>query len=247
MYRGFSIGELPPSWTAAFITVENGANRADVDEALDRFIAANGVIDAEALGKHWFPNVEADIFVSHSHNDQEMALAFAAYVKTAFGLRCFVDSTIWKSADRLLRLIDARHCQDKETKLYDYGQRNLSTSHVHMMLVMAIAQMIDKCEAVFFLSTPDSISAEGTTKKGETSSPWIFAEITLSKLANGREPDRDFYRPSLEALGASSIQLRQPIDLTHFTDLTPIMLRSWKRAFDDGTHSHGLDALYSIS
>ena len=70
-------------------------------------------------------------------------------------LNCFVDGEIWHSADGLIRQLD-NLCQPKAV-LYNYKKRNLSTSQIHVMLSVAIMQMIDNCEVLFFLNTPNSI------------------------------------------------------------------------------------------
>ena len=42
--------------------------------------------------------------------------------------------------------------------------------------------MIDACETVFLLNTPQSISLEEDIKKEQTSSPWIYHELSTANV-----------------------------------------------------------------
>lgn len=251
MYRGFSVMTLPDSWMrhGASESVEEAARQILVNSALEKFVGPDGSIDAKTLSEDWFKIIDTDVFISHSHNDRSKALALSNHLESKFGLKCFVDSTIWKSADKLLKMVDDEYCWQKRSETYNYQLRNLSTSHVHMMLAIAIAKMIDKAEVVFFLPTPQSMSAEGTTKKGETASPWIFAEIALSDLVRKTPPKRTSNAPTLEARGGvamDGVPVNHPVDISHLTGLTPGVLEHWERIFQQRSYEHALDALYSI-
>lgn len=60
------------------------------------------VIDGTRVQNGWFPLVEADIFISHSRKDEELACALAEWLNRNFGLRCFIDSNIWGCFTNLL-------------------------------------------------------------------------------------------------------------------------------------------------
>lgn len=252
MYRGFSVTALPDSWMryGASESVEQATRKTLVDSALEKFVGPDGSIDAKAISEDWFKIIDTDVFISHSHNDRSKALALSNHLENEFGLKCFVDSTIWKSADKLLKIVDDEYCWQKKSETYNYQLRNLSTSHVHMMLAIAIAKMIDQAEAVFFLPTPQSMSAEGTTKKGETASPWIFAEIAFSDLVRKSLPKRISNAPSLEAREAvamDGVPVKHPVDISHLTTLTPGTLERWEQTFYERRYEHALDSLYSIT
>jgi len=46
----------------------NEGNKKSLEENLEAFII-DGVIDCTSLQDEWFPQVKADIFISHSHKD----------------------------------------------------------------------------------------------------------------------------------------------------------------------------------
>ena len=62
----------------------------------------DGVIDGSKLSDKWFKTIKSDVFISYSHNDEEIAMALSGYLEKEFGLNIFVDSFFWGSADALL-------------------------------------------------------------------------------------------------------------------------------------------------
>src|SRR5574344_1710135 len=161
-------------------TILNGY-KTNVETQLEKFIIGkDGELDGSAIQNDWFPQIECDIFISHSHKDEKLAIALAGWLNDRFKLRSFIDSCIWEYADDLLKIIDNEYCYQLQNNTYNYKSRNYSTSHVHMMLNMALMKMIDKTECLFFLNTPNSISLSDIGTK--TLSPWIYSEIGISQI-----------------------------------------------------------------
>ena len=79
------------------------------------------------------------------------------FLHSKLGLRAFVDSMVWGSADSLLRKIDDEFCYNEGAHSYNYEKRNLSTSYVHMMLCSSLANMMDKCICFSFINSNQSI------------------------------------------------------------------------------------------
>lgn len=194
---------------------------------------ANGVIDGEQLSNIWFPIVKKDVFISHSHNDEELALTVAGILNKEFGLSVFIDSTIWGSADDLLRAIDDEYCMQKDGT-YNYIKRNFSTSHVHAMLTTAIMQAMDQAEAIFFLNTPNSTyDLKSGFSKEHTLSPWIYEEIICAKLL--REQSWEEYRMirTDEAYHFDkSLKVAYPYDLREYKTITFIDLIEWVKQWE---------------
>lgn len=115
---------------------------------LNRLIKGeNGVIDGELLRNVIFPTKEFEIFISHSHDDLEIAKKFALWLKCKLRCDVFLDSFVWGSSDDLLQEIDELYCKQKDG-LYNYRGRNYSTAHVHTLLSMSIMEIIKKSIAV---------------------------------------------------------------------------------------------------
>ncbi|WP_172196658.1 hypothetical protein [Saccharibacillus qingshengii] len=153
--------------------------KGKVTGALEDFLLGDGSIDGSRLQDDWFPTIKADVFISHSHDDENSALEIAGWLKVRFGLVAFIDSCIWGYCNDLLKQIDNEYCFRKEDGMYDYNLRNYSTSHVHMMLSTALTKMMDKTETLFFLNTPNSINTQQAINK--TYSPWIYHELATSE------------------------------------------------------------------
>ncbi len=207
----------------------------DVYDNLELYIKGDsGIIDGTKLQNDWFPQINCDIFISHSHKDEDLAIALAGWLYDRFQLKSFIDSCIWHYADDLLEIIDNKYCLSSDHS-YNYRSRNYSTSHVHMMLNMALMQMIDKTECLFFLNTPNSIDLSDI--KTRTLSPWIYSEIGISKMINKHIKRTSIFSKLDESLGIS-----YNLDLSHLANISQQNLKSWGQQNIYGNDS--LDWLY---
>lgn len=162
--------------------------------SLKPFLLDKGHIDGTALKDAWFSIENADVFISHSHQDIEKVKAFAGWLKNKFGLTAFIDSCAWGYCDDLLKLIDDKFCKHQDGKTYDYNLRNYTTSHVHTMLSAALLDMIDRTECLIFYNTPQSICLKEelnkVDKSEKTLSPWIYSELFATRVLRCQKPDR---------------------------------------------------------
>lgn len=223
-----------------------------VKNALDTFHSPDGKINASQMQENWFPQIPCDIFISHSHSDEQMALNLAGWLKDEFNLISFIDSCAWGYANDLLSLIDKTFCYDNEAKTYIYENRNHSTSHVHMMLSTALSMMLDKSECIFFLNTPSSITPNQAkhSSTGTTKSPWIYSEIAMTKLIRKRRPED--HRPKINKslvegeLLKRSMDFQYDISVEHLDTLNLNDLIAWRKKKDASNYGHALDALYEM-
>lgn len=211
---------------------------------------ANGTIDANQLQNDWFPKIEADIFLSHSHDDLELAKKLAGYLYKKFGLKTFIDSTLWGSSNTLLKDIDDRYSKRDDFKYYDYSKRNFSTSCIHMILSSALYHMIDNCEAFFFLNTPNSIKDISFKNKNlHTASPWIFYELDISKKIRIVKPRRHAHQIERIVLSESRLPIKFPANTEHLTKLNNLDFTCWEILNNRNQsyyNTHSLDTLYKI-
>lgn len=122
--------------------------QTDIQSSLKEFIGIDGVIDGTKLQESWFPTKQKfSVFLSHSHADEKVAVSIAGFLKKELNLNTFIDSCLWGYSNDLLREIDEKYCRHSNGTSFDYDKRNYSTSHVHMMLSIALSRMIDKCES----------------------------------------------------------------------------------------------------
>ena len=150
MFVGFNLDDLTEYSFSDYLEAgklyfeERKSKLESASDSLDKYMCENG-LDADIMQKQWFPEVHADIFISHSHDDKDLAVSLAGWLHEKFDLDVFVDSMIWEYANNLLKKVDNRYCvqtKDSNHTTYSYSRRNRSTSHVHMMLMTALANMI---------------------------------------------------------------------------------------------------------
>lgn len=184
----------------------------------------SGIIDGEKLQNFVFPTDNYDIFISHSHDDLEIAKQFAAWLKEKYEYSVFLDSFVWNSADGLLQEIDNLYCKQRNG-LYNYRKRNYSTAHIHTMLSMSIMEIIKNSSAGIFINSPHSINLRNLSNnnRAKTLSPWIYQEIMfMRQFANQKSSTRMFSSESLN----EGLQIAHTVDLSDFTPLTAMDLIS---------------------
>jgi len=256
MYAGFNLRGLDDDFISSYKGAGETAfniQKLQIQKELNRYILDDGSLDGSALQDDWFPSVNADIFLSHSHGDRKLTMAFAAMLRDKFGLTSFIDSCVWGYADELLKKIDDKYCKNEANDMYDYNQRNFSTSHVHMMLSSALRKMMDKTECIIFVNTPNSISTRDAVEE-KTKSPWIYDEIVTSQVLRKKKPLRPILK---EARSFEKSQNRLNIvykaELDHLTPLSTEDLMEWdfkyrqekmKSALLSQPEQHPLDSLY---
>jgi hypothetical protein len=257
MYRGFNL-ELNIDPKESLIKDGEAVYaefKAKVSKSLSQFISADNSINGTSLVQNWFPGVKADIFISHSHQDEQMAKTLAGWLYYHFRLKAFIDSCIWGNSADLQRAIDNRYCRNTENNNYNYQKRNLSTSHVHAMLSIALANMIYKTECLIFLNTPSSVSARDVVDRAPTqsTSPWIYSEIALSQML--RQPLEFYRKTSLQKTFSKggpvleSLNIKYDLPLSGLTPITRGDLENWQQTYSaqKKTYSSPLDCLYGLA
>jgi hypothetical protein len=220
-------------------------NRDEIKKELDSFVLEDGSVDGTKMQETWFPQINADIFISHSHKDEKKAIELAGWLKFGFGLNSFIDSTVWGYAGDLLKSIDDIYCLNDDGKTYSYERRNYSTSHVHMMLSTALSMMIDRTECIFFLNTPNSITASDIVKK--TESPWIYSELAMTRLVRNRELS-EYRKEKIQkfekkAMGEiNQLVVKYKVITDNLIDINKHDLKNWGKIKDKSKYP--LDDLY---
>jgi hypothetical protein len=249
MYKGFNLDlvfseeEKSDFYEIGLSTFKS--NKNNVSETLKDLILTNGNFDGTKMQENWFPQIQADVFISHSHNDEKTAITLAGWLNHSFGINTFIDSCIWGYSNDLLKLIDNQFCL-QDDGYYSYQKRNFSTSHVHMMLSTALSMMIDNTECLFFLNTPNSLTTSGIINS--TLSPWIYSEITMSKLIRKKKLS-NYRTENLRMFSeGAKIQLNESIeyklDINHLTDINKTDLINWYNAYNANKTKHPIDTLY---
>lgn len=220
-------------------------NQKSIYDTLDKYLLDDGVIDGDAISQDWFPIIKADVFISHSHLDEDYVIAFAGWLEDKFKLNAFVDSWVWGYSNNLLKNIDNKYCKNSKNT-YNYKKRNISTSHVHMMLNVALMKMMDRCECIFFMNTPNALPIADYIKNTEsTLSPWIYSEIEMTKYLREQIPPRiGRLHPATEMVQHehAGLNIQYKVNKTHMKKINDQILKEWSS--ECSNNEHPLDTLY---
>lgn len=220
--------------------------KEEVNRKIKEYLLPDKSIDVQRLSENWFKEVEADIFISHSHKDKKEAIILSGILYEKFKLKCFIDSTIWGNSLDLLKEIDENY-NKLANGSYSYEGSTWAASNVHLILMIALKKMIDKSECILFLKTPNSIKIDKSiNKKENTASPWIFAEIEIANSIEITKPER-YKLDSTNKLGYAENYLlgfSYQTNLDEFYDINDEIFEDWlgKRY----KNKNALDILYEI-
>ncbi|MFR2838791.1 MAG: hypothetical protein ACLTBU_06835 [Zhenhengia sp.] len=233
MFAGFQIKEKI-EFNQEYYDIGLGIYKKDEELAkqeLEKYLF-NDIIDGSKLKNTWFPKVNANIFISHSHADEKEAIVLAGWLKKELGLTAFIDSCVWGNIKDLQKKIDKNYCYDEKTKMYDYYSRNITTSHVHIMLVTALYEMIDNTETVLLLNTGNSVTSLENLMKdsNKTFSPWIYSELIATDLIRKQELSK-YRRETIEFATESAnkeVKISYNVNLEELIELDSDILESWE-------------------
>lgn len=246
MDYGFNIDINPAHFP---ITREVASVKADLKTAtvnLKKYLLQDNIsIDASMVIKHLFPAQRCDVFISHSYQDQDLAIQLALDLKKK-GITAFIDSTAWGSAYDLLKAIDEKYCLIAGTERYNYGLRNRSTAHVYMILATALQQMITHSTALFFLNTDNSLSTQHSIEdEDKTGSAWIHMELMFSHFIWQAKHAKQLVMANESHDLLDSVPVFHEAKTEHLKDLTGLALSRW--IDEQKMHSSYADTLESLS
>ena len=136
-------------------------------------------LNANMIMSEWFPKVDANVFISHSHRDVDLAKCVAGML-LEYGRKPFIDSCFWGYMLNLQKQIDDKFARCGP--VYDYDIRNQTTAHVHLMVANSLLKTISRCEEIIFINTHESVNRDSTEKEDVTESPWLYSELNFAKV-----------------------------------------------------------------
>ena len=233
--------------------------KPNLNKYISRILDDNSLKAAD-IEDSWFPNIEADVFISHSHMDEELATAFAGFLIEEMGLKVFVDSLAWGNIADLLEQVNSKYSDKRHNMtggfLYDHEKCIKASQHVIIMLMMALNKMIDSTESVFFLNTAQSINAIAGNSISETYSPWIYGELTCVNTIRRRQLCRKTILSESVSLNSSLIHqdsspelvVSYPVDMKSLTKLEEDDVIKWMEKYREHKNSdvNSLDYLYEL-
>lgn len=247
----------------------NEENKGIIQSKLELFLRADNKLDGSSIKEEWFPRIKADVFISHSHKNEEQAIALSGWLKENFGLNSFIDSLVWGYAPSLVDKFNNTYNiiggTPPNNVTYGYKTAKYISSHVDLMLSTALNSMIDHCEALIFLNTP--FSTGETIQNGafvEIESPWIYSELETSRIVR-EKLDRKRHKLLIKSFSSGGVigmekfneSKLPPIiydtDIRHLYHLTDDNLTEWNRLYNHRRNSlninmrqYPLDTLYDL-
>lgn len=244
---------------------ELGRNHLDAQKAIYkkslREYVIQDEIDGTKIQNEWFPEINADIFISHAHADEELACALAGWINITFGLSCFIDSNVWGHSVKLLEEMNSQLSNKRKDRdggyLYDHQSCNRVSQHVNTMLSIALQKMIDKVETVIFLNTDNAVRVYDDTQMEKTYSPWIYSEIVCTQIVRKKpllayrnyptvKKEYSAIYESAQFIMHSAISYN--VSLKHLKTLTERDLIRWDMEYLSNRRNfqYKLDALYKF-
>lgn len=218
---------------------------ATVHKNLTAYLRPDGSIDGALLSSDWFPEIQAHAFLSHSHKNEDDAIVLSQILFEQCKIVTFIDSCVWGYCDDLIKILDDRYCISEDKRYYRYSDRNRTTSFVHTLLSTALTKMIDRCECLFFLNTPDSIIPD--PKRSETSSPWIYYELLQTQVIRRKKREEGQRMYSSGGILNESLKVVLPADTSHLLPLKYDILKKWIETRPYDSPEQSLDRLYSMT
>ena len=229
-------------------------NKSAIKKSLSIYIDPDGLLDASRIEEDWFPQslFSFDLFLSHSHKDEDIMVALAGYLHKKLGLNSFIDSQLWGYCADLQLKVDESCCRhDNVNNTWNYDDRNISTSYVHNMLMVALTKMMDSTECFFFAKTPSSTIKSQATK---TLSPWIYSELSISKMLRPvpKREDKVMLFESDGRLKTFSLEAQMKFSppMEHLIKLSWYDILDWVGEVDKNcsrdSNIHPLDVLYKL-
>lgn len=233
-----------------------GDQKKEVENSLNKYIS-NNIIDGSRILNDWFPEVKADIFLSHSSGDKDLVNALAGWLNETFKLKCFVDSNVWGYAGNIAELLNRKYSNKRRDgqggSLYNHQDCLKVSEHVNNMLNIALIKMIDKCECIFLLNTEKSIQMDVDSKNLDiTYSPWIYSELVCSqfirkrKLSEHRDKVELLYGEQYNIYEAENkgMRISYEVPINHLIKINSTVLKKWSDNYN-GQCWYPLDLLYN--
>lgn len=230
MFVGFNVTDLSVDFNDYYRIGKDiyDENISDIFTALEDYIIDEDSLSADDIMNDWFPQLDAQIFLSHSHMDEKEVISFAGWLYDVAGITAFVDSCAWAYCDNLINKLDKKyHVSSNVTQI------NQVRAHAYMMLNSALLKMIDKTECLMFFDTPKSlIQSKVITGKYTTYSPWIYSELLATNILRRRSIEEHRNMLIHEDTQFSEVKMQYKVCLDGLEDFGTADLRSWQEAIN---------------
>ncbi|MGE4496306.1 MAG: hypothetical protein AB7E48_00385 [Deferribacterales bacterium] len=182
-------------------------------------VLKNETIDVARLENDWFPQINADIFLSHSHADVDLVQYFSNWLSKELDLTTFIDSDVWGYKDNLIKELTGSMSNKK--------QIIRCVDNINIILSTALTKMISETPVFIFLESDNSVENDYSTY-----SPWIYNELLMTTLIATKK--EKMFSASQEALLEKYAHFEYDVEhiLRGFPSLSFRQLSEWKKMYD---------------
>ena len=253
MFKGFNIKDVTfdnvSSMKKEYIRKNRNqffSIKSDFVIPIELYLKKGFVLDGNALMQEWFPSKNRfDIFISHSGDDEDLSYALAEWLYVNFNLTSFIDSLVWKHCSSLKRALNSFFFEKYGTE-YNSLFKDRVNQHILLMLNTSLMEVMDRCECLFFLNTPQSVEV---SEIGNylTDSPWLFSEIGMFNSIQKKQRRR-ILSEAQESTGCFS-NIQYKLNLSSLNTLDADDLNLWANMVMRNKRTqikkHPLDTLYN--
>ena len=251
MFVGFNIRDISSCLVEKYY--ETGQkifedNKSSIS-SLEKYEIEQDSLNADDIMNDWFPQVDAHVFLSHSHKDKKLAQSFAGWLKEYAGINAFIDSCVWGYCDDLIKIFDEKYNASKDEEI-----TNDIRKHVYLMLNAALMKMIDNTECFMFINTSNSlIQRDEMLGKQMTYSPWIYSEICATNFIRRRTKEEHRSNTLMHGeIPSTTFKNQYSVDINRLVDFDEKDFKNWSDIIKKGKDMYGdswegewaLDALY---
>ena len=230
---------------------------SEIEDAIINHFEEGTPLDGNLILKKWFPKYSVDVFISHSHADEDLANAFAGWLYEKFNITSFVDSNVWGYIDGLLDILNDNYSHKRSNGdygyTYDHECCKKASQHTNIMLLMSLQTMIDNAESVFFLNTDKSVNVINENGLSSTYSPWIYAELLCADLIRKKPLSeyRNKYFQENFAINAATesrakLQINYNISTNNLKPLNEEKIIKWAEQYKNERNVLPMDLLYKM-
>lgn len=185
MFAKFHLKNIPLyKYETYFEVGKNSFNKfnTEIMNTLESMVKQQEVFDGDFIKTSWFNTTKRfDVFLSHAHEDSQLAISFAGFLYEELGLTAFIDSQIWGNYLKLYSIFERKY------KFNDEIKKIACFNHINSMLSVALIEMMDNTESVIFMNTPRSVILYEEMEKSREQgiliqSSWIYKEISMASF-----------------------------------------------------------------
>lgn len=173
-------------------------------------------LNGDKIAEKVFPLLKGHkIFISHSHQDEALAIKVAKIIKKTYGVDSFIDSQLWGNVYDLANEIIIMH-HEKGSSIYQYNICESVFAHIFNMLNIALSEAMRQADVFVFLNT--LTSTERIDDELWIASPWLYYELSFTSILASFQ--NSFVKSSKQELLLENFSIFRKMPIDHLTKIS---------------------------